>query len=196
MWQYGARGLCGWRCIPIIVTCVCFREREYIKVQVQLWLFVCLWSVCQGLTHYTDRRVRPVDARVSRPWEIYGSVNSGWRRAAPCLSQISACVRQRCAPPLVNMWVFPFGAPEVCVLVFPYCSWHLQSLWNAAILWCHCSGSCKTGKWLAFSRPNIQSSVQYIESFQTWISNRYTIHNRDSIIPKECQQEPGKPIHS
>lgn len=87
---------------------------------------------------------------------------------APCLSQISVCVRQRCAPPLVNMWVFPFRAPEVCVLVFPYCSWHLQSLWNAAILWCHCSGSCKPGKWLAFSRSNIQ----YIESFQSRISNR------------------------
>ncbi len=65
MWPDQARGLCGWRCIPVIVMCVCVSGPA---------AGVCLSLVC--VTRDTDRRLRLVDARVLWPWEIYGFVNS------------------------------------------------------------------------------------------------------------------------
>lgn len=75
MWLYQAIGLCGWRCIPVIVMlCVCVSEKGAGPA-----VGVCLSLVC--VTRDTDRRLRLVDARVLWPWEIYGFVNSGSQRA-------------------------------------------------------------------------------------------------------------------
>ncbi len=94
MWPDQARGLCGWRCIPVIVMCVCVSGPA---------AGVCLSLVC--VTRDTDRRLRLVDARVLWPWEIYGFVNSGSQRAllGPDQRMCSSCVRFPHS--LVKVWV-------------------------------------------------------------------------------------------
>ncbi len=179
MWPYQARGLCGWRCIPVIVMlCVCVFLR---KVQVQLRVFVCLWSVWPGTL--TDGWVL-VDARVLRPWEIYGFVNSGsqWallgsdQRMCSSTRRVSAQFSQG-----VSVYYFSLIAHDI------YSLCEMLPFYDAIV---QVSVNLGSGKWLlltvAYWQSNAQNSVQYIEPQQFWprISNcqKYTI---DPAMPKK-----------
>lgn len=104
----------------IVILCVCeyFWESEYIKVQVQLLVFVCLWSVwprtlTDGWSWWTP--VCHGHERYMVLWTRFtaspaASLSGSWVRT-------SACVRQHGAPPLPNVSGFPPNVAKVCVCI-------------------------------------------------------------------------------